>query len=94
LQIYDDTQKSLIFHPLLALIASVTGNELARYVEFPKEENKILRNCVPGQIHTKPHEHDRIVKSSPRMRVNPNADWCLSFTPLSCLTQPAELQEL
>ena len=36
-----------IFHPLLALIASATNNELARYVEFLKEENKILRARVP-----------------------------------------------
>jgi len=53
---------SLIFHPLLALIASVTDRELARYVEFLKEENKILRSRVPGQIHTKPHERDRLLK--------------------------------
>ena len=44
-----------IFHPLLALIASASNNELAKYVEFLKEENKILRARVPGQIHTKPH---------------------------------------
>ncbi len=53
---------SLIFHPLLALIASVTDRELARYVEFLKEENKILRSRVSGQIHTKPHERERLLK--------------------------------
>ncbi len=47
---------SQIFHPLLAMIASVTDRELGRCVEFLKEENKILRNRVKGQIHTKPHE--------------------------------------
>ena len=51
-----------IFHPLLALIASATNNELTRYVEFLKEENKILRARVPGQIHTKPDERSRLVK--------------------------------
>ena len=51
-----------IFHPLLALIASATNNELARYVEFLKEEHKILRARVPGQIHTKPDERSRLVK--------------------------------
>lgn len=51
-----------IYHPLLALIASATNNELARYVEFLKEENKILRSRVPGQIHTKPEERSRLVK--------------------------------
>ncbi len=51
-----------IFHPLLSLIATATNNELARYVEFLKEENKILRSRVPGQIHTKPEERSRLVK--------------------------------
>ena len=51
-----------IFHPLLALIASGSNNELAKYGEFLKEENKILRARVPGQIHTKPDERRRLVK--------------------------------
>ena len=51
-----------IFHPLLALIASATNNELARYVEFLKEENKILRARIPGQVHTKPDERSRLIK--------------------------------
>lgn len=46
----------------LAMIASVTDRELARYVEFLKEENKILRSRVPGQIHTKLHERERLLK--------------------------------
>lgn len=44
------------------MIASVTDRELARYVEFQKEENKILRSRVPGQIHTKLHERERLLK--------------------------------
>lgn len=51
-----------IFHPLLSLIASATDKELARYVEFLKEENKILRSRIPGQVHTKPDERSRLVK--------------------------------
>ena len=51
-----------IFHPLLALIALASNNELAKYVEFLKEENKILRARVPGQIHTKPDERSRLIK--------------------------------
>ena len=51
-----------IFHPLLALIASASNNELAKYVEFLKAENKILRARVPGQIHTKPDERSRLIK--------------------------------
>lgn len=51
-----------IFHPLLAMIASATNNELAKYVEYLKEENKILRARIPGQIHTKPEERQRLLK--------------------------------
>jgi len=47
---------------LLALIASATDSELAKYVQFLKEENKILRARVPGQIHTKPAERERLLK--------------------------------
>ena len=43
-----------IFHPLLSLIASGTDRELAKLVQFLKEENKILRTRIPGRVHTKP----------------------------------------
>ncbi len=51
-----------IFHPLLALIASVTDRQLARYVEFLKEENKILRTRIKGQVHTRPEERRRLLQ--------------------------------
>jgi len=51
-----------IFHPLLAMIASATNNELAKYVQYLKEENRILRARIPGQVHTKPAERERLVK--------------------------------
>ena len=44
---------SKIYHPLLALIASATDNELAKYVEYLKHENKILRVRLPKQVHTR-----------------------------------------
>jgi putative transposase len=50
-----------VFHPLLALIASATDRQLARYVEFLKEENKILRSRLPGQVQTKPGERQRLL---------------------------------
>ena len=53
-----------IFHPVLALIASGTDRELAKYVEFLIEENKILRAWIPGQVHTKPDERRRLVPLS------------------------------
>jgi putative transposase len=53
---------SRIFHPLLALIASVSDRELARYIQFLKEENKILRARIPGQVHTRPAERERLIR--------------------------------
>jgi putative transposase len=53
---------SKLFRPLLKLIASATDRELAKYVEYLKEENKILRARLPGQIHTKPEERKRLIK--------------------------------
>ena len=47
---------SKLFHPLLALMASASDRELAKYVEYLKEENKILRARIPGQVHTTAHE--------------------------------------
>ena len=42
--------------------ASATESELAKYVEYLKEENKILRARIPGQVHTKPIERQRLLK--------------------------------
>src|SRR5690606_36426122 len=62
LALCDHSRMSLIFHPLLALIASATDRELAKYIQFLKEENKILRARIPGQVHTKPVERERLIK--------------------------------
>ncbi len=51
-----------VFDPLLALIASATTNELAKYIEFLKVENQILRARIPGPIHSKPEERSRLIK--------------------------------
>lgn len=51
-----------IFHPLLALIASCTDRELAKQVQFLKEENKILRKRIKGEVHTKPDERQRLLE--------------------------------
>lgn len=50
------------FHPLLALIASATDRELAKYVEYLKCENKILRARLPKQIHTTTEERNTLLK--------------------------------
>ncbi len=59
---FDNGEMTFIFHPLQALIASATDRELAKYIQFLKEENKILRARVPGQIHTRPDERERLIK--------------------------------
>ena len=53
---------SKIFHPLLALIASATDNELAKYIQYLKEENKLLRSRLPKQVHTTHEERQRLLK--------------------------------
>jgi putative transposase len=50
------------FHPLLALIASSTESELAKYVEYLKEENRILRDRLPNEVHTRKSERERLLK--------------------------------
>lgn len=51
-----------LFHPLLALIASASDSELAKYVEYLKHENKILRARLPKQVHTTYRERQTFVK--------------------------------
>lgn len=53
---------SKLFHPLLALIASATDRELAKYVEYLKHENKILRARLPKQMHTTTDERKTLLK--------------------------------
>ena len=60
---YDITDMTKLFHPLLAMLASSTDRELAKYVQFLKEENRILRARVPGkEIHTRSAERARLLK--------------------------------
>lgn len=51
-----------IFHPLLALIASATDKELAKYVEYLRHENKLLRARLPKQVHTTHEERQTLLK--------------------------------
>ena len=44
------------------MIAPATDRELAKHVQYLKEENKILRARIPGQIHTRPAERERLLK--------------------------------
>ncbi|QDT28770.1 hypothetical protein Enr10x_41160 [Gimesia panareensis] len=51
-----------LFHPLLTLIATASDSLLANYVLYLKNENRILRDRAPGEIHTKPHESAQLLK--------------------------------
>lgn len=51
-----------LFHPLLALIASASDSLLRRQVRYLKEENQILRSRIPGQVHTRREERERLLK--------------------------------
>ncbi len=51
-----------LFHPLLTLVATASDSLLARYVLYMKKENRILRDRLPGEIHTKPHERAQLLK--------------------------------
>ncbi len=56
-----------ILHPLLALLACATRQELARQVAYLKEENRILRSKLPKTVKTTPHEKRRLVRAGRRL---------------------------
>ncbi len=51
-----------ILHPLLALLACATRQELARQVAYLKEENRLLRARLPQRIVTTSAERRRLLK--------------------------------
>lgn len=51
-----------ILHPLLALLASATRQELARQVAYLKEENRILRAQLPQRLVATEPEKRRLLK--------------------------------
>jgi putative transposase len=46
----------------MVLLANVTDREMARMVSYLKEENRILRARLPGQINTTPRERERLLR--------------------------------
>ena len=53
---------SRFFHPLIALLASMTRSELARQIQYLKAENQVLRGKLPRRITVTPREQQRLVK--------------------------------
>ena len=54
-------------HPLLALLASVTLQELTRQVAYLKEENRILRVRLPLRFVVREREKRRLHRCGHRM---------------------------
>ena len=54
-------------YPLLLLVAKATDRELAKYVEYLKAENKILRSKLPKRITVTPAKRERLVKLGKRV---------------------------
>jgi len=51
-----------LLHPLLTLIANSTESELAKYVDYLKTENRILRARLPKRIDTTEAERAQLLK--------------------------------
>jgi putative transposase len=58
-----------ILHPLLALLASVTRQELARQVAYLKEENRILRARLPERLVATDQEKRRLIRAGRKLGV-------------------------
>lgn len=51
-----------LLQPLLVYLSVATDRELARQIQFLKEENRILRGRLPDRITVTPQERRRLVK--------------------------------
>ena len=51
-----------ILHPLFALSASVTRQDLARHIAYLKEENRILRARLLERLVAMPQEKQRLLR--------------------------------
>jgi putative transposase len=51
-----------LFQPLLVYLSVATDRELARQIQFLKEENRILRDRLPKRITVTPRERRRLLK--------------------------------
>ena len=87
----DYTVMNWLMHPLLALIANATESEMAKYVEYLKVENQILRDRLPKKIDTTEAERDKLLKVGKPLRFR---SAMTPFGPFSDGLQIAEKQEV
>lgn len=80
------------------VLARATESELARYVEYLKAENRILRHKLPNRVICTPAERQRLVKLGKQLGsaikdlitiVTPRsfARWVLAAGPIRCQTR-------
>jgi putative transposase len=58
-----------ILHPIFALLASVSRQELARQVAYLREENRILRARLPEHLVTTPYERRSLLRFGRKLRM-------------------------
>lgn len=56
-----------ILHPLLALLASATRQDLARQVAYLKEENRVLRERLPKRLVATDREKRRLMRAGGKL---------------------------
>src|SRR5438874_2191604 len=49
-------------HAFLQLLATATDRQLARYLEYLKTENRVLRDKLPARVNVTPRERQRLLK--------------------------------
>ena len=60
---------SRLFHPLFALLASVTRQDLARQVAYMREENRVLRSKLPKLVSVTEKERNRLVRAGRKLGI-------------------------
>lgn len=60
---------TLILHPLFALLASATRQELARQIAYLREENRVLRERLPKRLVATDKEKRRLMRVGRKLGV-------------------------
>ncbi|MHC4403264.1 MAG: hypothetical protein ACYTG0_26700 [Planctomycetota bacterium] len=78
------------FHPLIMVLARATESELARYVEYLKAENRILRSRLPKRVVCTRAERSRLIKLGKPLTLAYTRGWAAN-SPNSRIRLKAEL---
>ena len=58
-----------MFQSLLVVLSAATDRQLAKYVQFLKEENRDLRGRLPKRLIVTPQERQRLLKYGQPLRL-------------------------